>query len=122
LRQPVPEGAKLFAQGIEVAGISFESTQENALSFAYGKERSLELKRDPQNPYDQNAIEVIGHWKDKEGKECSGLLGYVPRELAARIAKEASSSQLYATLETLIFPRRKKSPGIRFSIWASSSK
>jgi len=122
LRQPVPEGAQLFAQGIEVAGISFESTRENALSFAYGKERSLEMKCDPQNPYDQNAIEVIGHWRDEKEKEHSGLLGYVPRELAARIAKEASSSQLYATLETLIFPRRKKSPGIRFSIWASSSK
>jgi len=120
LRQPPPEGAQLFAQGIEVAGISFESSRENALSFAYGKERSLELRRDPQNPFDQNAIEVIGRWRDKERKECSGLLGYVPRELAARMAKDASSSQLYATLETLILPRRKKSPGIRFSVWVSS--
>ncbi|MCR4433813.1 MAG: ImmA/IrrE family metallo-endopeptidase [Caldiserica bacterium] len=121
LRQPPPEGAKLFAQGIEVAGISFESARENALSFAYGKERSLELRRDPQNPYDQNAIEVIGHWRDKEGKEHSGLLGYVPRELAGRLTSEAPSSQLFATLETLILPRRKKSPGIRFSVWVSSS-
>jgi hypothetical protein len=117
LRQPAPEGAKLFAQGVEVAGISFESTKENALSFAYGKERSLELRRDPQNPYDQNAVEVLGHWRDKEGKECSGLLGYVPRELALRIAQEASSAELFATLETVILPRRRKSPGIRFSVW-----
>ncbi|MGB9554024.1 MAG: ImmA/IrrE family metallo-endopeptidase, partial [bacterium] len=122
LRQPPPEEAKLFAQGIEVAGISFDSARENALSFAYGKERSLELKRDPQNPCDQNAIEVIGHWRDEKGKEYSGLLGYVPRELAARLAQEAPKAQLSATLETLILPRRKKSPGIRFSIWASSSK
>jgi len=120
LRQPPPEGAKIFAQGIEVAGISFESTRENALSFSYGKERSLELKRDPQNPYDQNAIEVIGHWRDEKGEEHSGLLGYVPRELAARLAQEAPSFRLFATLETLIFPRRKKSPGIRFSVWISS--
>lgn len=120
LRQPHPEGAKLFAQGVEVAGISFDSARENALLFSYGKERSLELKRDPLNPYDPNAIEVIGHWRDEEGKEHSGLLGYVPKELAARIAKEAPSSQLYATLETLILPRRKKSPGIRFSVWVSS--
>ena len=120
LETTCPEGAKLFAQGMEVVGISFESTRENALSFAYGKERSLELKRDPQNPYDQNAIEVIGHWRDEEGKERSGLLGYVPRELAARLAQEAPSSQLFATLETLVFPRRKKSPGIRFSLWISS--
>jgi len=117
LRQPPPEGAKLFAQGIEVAGISFESTQESALSFSYGKERSLELRRDPQNPYDKNAIEVIGHWRDEEGKEHSGLLGYVPRELALRLAKDALSAELFATLETLILPRRRKSPGIRFSVW-----
>jgi len=117
LRQPVPEGAKLFAQGIEVAGISFESTRENVVHFVYGKERSLELKRDPQNPYDKNAIEVIGHWRDEEGKEHSGLLGYVPRELALRLAKDALSAELFATLETLILPRRRKSPGIRFSVW-----
>ncbi|MCR4428611.1 MAG: HIRAN domain-containing protein [Caldiserica bacterium] len=120
LRQPVPDGARLFAQGIEVAGISFESARENALSFAYGKERSLELKRDPGNPYDGNAVEVWGRWRSEEGKECYGLLGYVPRELALRLAQEAPSAELFATLETLILPRRKKSPGIRFSLWVSS--
>ena len=120
IRQPSPEGALLFAQGVEVAGISFEGTRENALHFAYGKERSLELKRDPLNPYDKNAVEVIGRWRDAQGKERSGLLGYVPRELALRLAQEASSSHLYVTLETLILPRRKKSPGIRFSVWVSS--
>jgi Zn-dependent peptidase ImmA (M78 family) len=117
LRQPSPEGALLFAQGVEVAGISFEGTRENALLFAYGKERSLELKRDPKNPYDKNAVEVLGRWYDAQGKECSGLLGYIPRELAARLAREAPEAQLYATLETVILPRRKKSPGIRFSVW-----
>jgi hypothetical protein len=81
----------------------------------------LELKRDPQNPYDQNAIEVIGYWRDEKGKEQSGFLGYVPRDLAARLARETPSAQLVATLETLILPRRKKSPGIRFSIWTRSS-
>ena len=121
LRQPAPEGAEFLAQGIEVAGISFDSARENALSFAYGKERSLEVKRDPLNPYDKNAVEVIGHWKDEKGKECSGLLGYVPKELAYRLAREAPEAQLYATLETVILPRRKKSPGIRFSVWVSSS-
>jgi hypothetical protein len=121
LRQPVPERAKLFAQGIEVAGISFDNARENAVHFAYGKERSLELRRDPQNPYDQNAVEVLGHWRDEKGKEHSGLLGYVPRELAARLAQEAPKAKLSATLETLILPRRKKSPGIRFSVWVSSS-
>ncbi|MDI6868541.1 MAG: ImmA/IrrE family metallo-endopeptidase [Coprothermobacterota bacterium] len=121
LRQPHPEGAKLFAQGVEVAGISFDSARENALLFSYGKERSLELKRDPLNPYDPNAIEVIGHWKDSQGKERSCLLGYIPKELASRLAKEVPSSELFATLETLILPRGKKSCGIRFSIWTHSS-
>jgi hypothetical protein len=69
----------------------------------------------------KNAIEVIGHWKDKEGKECSGLLGYVPRELAANLAQEFPKAKIFATLEILIFPRRKKSPGIRFSVWVSPS-
>jgi len=120
LRQPAPEGAEFLAQGVEVAGISFEGTRENAFHFAYGKERSLELRRDPLNPYDKNAVEVIGRWRDAQGKERSGLLGYVPKELAARLAREAPEAQLYATLETVILPRRKKSPGIRFSVWFSS--
>ena len=117
LRQAPPEGAKLMAQGIEVAGISFEGTKENAFLFAFGRDRSLKLKRDPLNPYDQNAVEVIGHWKDSQGKECSGLLGYIPKELAFRLAQEAPKEQLSATLETVILPRGKKSPGIRFSVW-----
>ena len=120
LRQAPPEGAKLMAQGIEVAGISFEGTKENAFLFAFGRDRSLKLKRDPLNPYDQNAVEVLGHWSDAQGKERSGLLGYVPKELASRLAKEAPKEQLSATLETVILPRGKKSPGIRFSVWTSS--
>ena len=119
LRQAPPEDAKLIAQGIEVAGISFEGAKENAFLFAFGKDRSLKLKRDPLNPYDQNAVEVIGNWKDEEGKECSGLLGYIPKELASRLAKEAPSSEIFATLETIILPRGKKSCGIRFSVWVS---
>jgi len=120
LRQAPPEGTKLMAQGIEVVGISFEGTKENAFLFAFGRDRSLKLKRDPLNPYDQNAVEVLGRWKDKEGKECSGLLGYIPKELASRLAKEAPSSEIFATLETIILPRGKKSCGIRFSVWAFS--
>ncbi|MGB9833644.1 MAG: HIRAN domain-containing protein [bacterium] len=106
---------------MEVAGISFDSARESALSFAYGNERSLELKRDPQNPYDPNVVEVLGHWRDEKGKEHSGFLGYVPRELAARIAKEAPSANLVATLETLILPPEKEIPWDQFSIWASLS-
>lgn len=117
LRQPPPEGAELFAHGVEVAGISFEGTLENALSFVGGTSRSLVLRRDPGNPYDPNAVEVWGQWNDDEGIDRSGLLGYVPRELSARIALEFADAELYATLETLILPRRRKSPGIRFSLW-----
>jgi hypothetical protein len=57
---------------------------------------------------------VLGHWRDEKGKEHSGLLGYVPRELAARIAKEAPSANLVATLETLILPRKRNPPGSGF--------
>ena len=117
LRQAPPSGFRLFAQGVEVAGISFEDAQENAFLFSYRKERSLELRRDPENPYDKNAVEVLGRWSDENGKECSGHLGWVPKELAARLASETPQAELFATLETVIFPRGKKSPGLRFSIW-----
>jgi len=62
-------------------------------------------------------VEVLGRWKDEEGKEFSGHLGWVPKEIAARLATEAPRGELFATLETVILPRGKKSPGLRFSIW-----
>ncbi|MDI6869702.1 MAG: hypothetical protein QMD88_09075 [Coprothermobacterota bacterium] len=65
-------------------------------------------------------MEVIGHWKDAQGKERSGLLGYVPRKLSARIAEEKLQSKLSPTIDTLIFPWRNRSPGIRFSLWVCS--
>jgi len=89
LRQAPPPGFRLFTQGVEVAEISFEGTRENALLFAHGRERPLELRRDPLNPFDPNAVEVLGRWKDEEGKEFSGHLGWVPKEAAARLATEA---------------------------------
>jgi hypothetical protein len=77
----------------------------------------LRLERDPENEYDSNAIKVISHWQDSTGTWHQGRIGWVPRNVAAKIAARAPERQLYAAIELLIPPRAFKSPGIRMDIW-----
>lgn len=68
-----------------VAGVSFKnrdgSSRQKPLKRVKAKD-PIELLREPQNPFDPNAIGVW--WEDKKGLRHQ--LGYVPRHLAALLA------------------------------------
>lgn len=68
-----------------VAGISFENrdgSSRQAFARQVRKGDPLVLTREPENPFDPNAIAVA--WIDKEGVALQ--VGYVPRALAAVLA------------------------------------
>jgi len=44
-------------------------------------------------------------------------IGWVPREVAARIAFEAEGAPIYGVLQTLFKPDEGRNPGIRFGVW-----
>lgn len=73
---------------------------------AEGKRLSVTLARNPDNEYDENAIEV--HVKG------TGMIGHLTRPIAARLAPELDAGQVWlAQVETvLINPDHMDRPGI----------
>lgn len=57
------------------------------LSFAEGRRCRVEVEREPTNPHDANAIRVIGSWIDGQGAARREVLGYLGRDMAARLAE-----------------------------------
>lgn len=83
-RQPIPAGYRIYEEAVDVAGLQYRKSA--ARSFCRAKEPELSFRPEPTNKHDQNAICVVGSWRgwfwNKEAD-----LGYVPREIAARIAQ-----------------------------------
>ena len=80
---PIPSGYRIY-YGIDVAGVGRNvDTFEKVLSKGTV---TFELMPEPDNPYDKNAIMVQAKWKGFFGTK-TALLGYVPKEVAADIAK-----------------------------------
>lgn len=120
VRQLPPEGFSRLAEEVAmVAGISLESYRQAAVAFMQGRRRRLLLRREGDNPADRNAIQVVGVWRDRCGQKGQGALGYVPRQVAARVAAELEpGAPLAATLILFFAPGAGRSPGIRFSLWS----
>jgi hypothetical protein len=90
LDQPIPDGYRIYADRIEVAGIANYRT--DAESFISAGEKWVELQRDPQNAFDRNAIKVIGCKKGFFGTKRL-MLGYVPRDVA-RVMVESGVAEI----------------------------
>ncbi len=109
-------GGLTYTRDVEVAGISRDDACVNAEALIRGTDRHLTLERDPANPYDRNAIKVIGFWRDNNGNERSGQIGWVPKETARDIAKEHPDAPLAATIRKMFTPDKKRSPGMIIDI------
>jgi HIRAN domain len=83
----------LAARGLRVAGVAGAAAHHQE---AVGKEdvgpgRALELRRDPANEHDPNAIAV---YPAGDGEQ----VGWVPRELAAELAPELDAGRPWSAL------------------------
>jgi hypothetical protein len=88
----LPRDAPQLAQrGLHVAGVAGAGRHHAAAlaSEAAAPGRPLELRRDPGNPHDPNAIAVHAG---------GDQLGFVPRELAAEIAPELDAGRAWAAV------------------------
>lgn len=83
-RTPIPEGYQIYEEWLEVAGV--HRRRADVIAFIKGRDPWLEFELEPTNRRDPNAIKVIGCTKGLFGPERRHI-GYVPAELAARIAK-----------------------------------
>jgi hypothetical protein len=79
------DAPELVARGIHVAGVAGARFQAATLeSEAAAPGRPLELRRDPDNEHDPNAIAVLAG---------GAQVGWVPRELAAELAPELDAGR-----------------------------
>lgn len=67
----------------KVAGVTFEGRQE-IIDTMHGTE-IIQLRPEPQNKYDENAIAVWVAFPPESGMEAAQV-GYLPKEVAAKVA------------------------------------
>jgi hypothetical protein len=89
-----------------------------AKQFVKGKDRQIELRKQPDNPYDKNAIEVYGHWTN-QGKSFIEKLGYLPSKVASSLVNEP---ELKATIKLMYLPTEETSVGIKIDVWTKMKK
>jgi HIRAN domain len=87
------EAPELAARGLRVVGVAGAAGHHAAAlaSEAAQPGRRLELRRDPANAHDPNAIAVHG---DEGGEQ----LGWVPREVAAELAPELDAGRPWSAV------------------------
>jgi hypothetical protein len=96
------EAAELAARGLRVAGVA-GAAQLHADALAsdgVAPGRPLELRRDPENEHDPNAIAVF-----EPG--AADQVGWVPREAAAELAPELDAGRPWAAI---VLREQRRSP------------
>jgi hypothetical protein len=96
------DAPELAARGLHVVGVAGAGTHhaEALGSETVGPGRALELRRDPSNPHDPNAIAVHA----APGGE---QVGWVPRELAAELAPQLDRGRAWSAL---VLREQRRSP------------
>jgi hypothetical protein len=96
------EAPELLAMGLRVAGVAGAGAHhaQALASDAVAPGGRLELRRDPDNPHDPNAIQV--HPADGGDQ-----VGWVPRELATELAPELDAGRPMAAV---VLREQRRSP------------
>lgn len=90
---PIPSACQIYEPRIQVAGLLHR--KDDAIRFVRTPvEHFLAFKTDPTNPYDANAIKVIG-----VAGNARYHLGFVLADIAKRLAKTSLANVVQARLE-----------------------
>jgi HIRAN domain-containing protein len=103
LEQEKPGQWSVFEDYCHVAGLNLPDRRSDVSRFFAGSYRWLELEREPGNPYDANAIRILGTFRDAAGAQHSVQLGYVPREVAALLSGKDVGT-LWPRIRFITFP------------------
>lgn len=104
------DAPELAAQGLHVVGVAGAGAHhaEALASDAVAPGRPLELRRDPDNPHDPNAIAVHAVGGDEQvGRGGDEQVGWVPRELAAELAPQLDAGDAWSAL---VLREQRRSP------------
>lgn len=97
--------------GSKVMGI--KNYQSFGRKWMVAPDKKLFVHHEPQNKFDPNTLAVVGVLGN--GKQ--GIMGYVPAEITAKIAKHIPSAQIYRQLDTACLPTFGKQLGLRVSLY-----
>lgn len=104
-----------------VAGTTFDNRQKY-LGYlkSQGKPFKTALVREPNNPYDKNAILIMAHTQDNKRMP----LGYVPRELAETLAPIIDAGRyIYINKVQIVGGGRGYNYGVTINIgWYTESR
>jgi hypothetical protein len=98
----IPDGHQIYV-GFKVAGITFR--KDDAEIFANSRDQTLELELDPTNQKDRNAIKVMGVCNHGRAH-----IGFVPKEIAAQIAKCGMFDVLRTRLDRIFWSDKEPDP------------
>jgi hypothetical protein len=101
--KPPKEYNKKIAEGVNVKALYLY--EKKVLDFIKGEEHSIFLEREPDNEFDSNAIKVIAKWIEGN-TEKSEIVGYVPREISAKVAKH-SGEAIIGCLQYIRLPKKQ---------------
>lgn len=90
-RVPIPEGFRIFHDRVDLPGLQHH--RANVVAFCRAQNQSIEFEPDPSNVHDPNAIRLIGGWKGWLFEK-RRLIGFVPRDIAAKIARSGLIAEL----------------------------
>src|SRR5262245_39516939 len=123
-RAQQPRGfRRKLAEYVPVTGISQGERALQAGLLITGREPRLELEPAPDAiPDHPEAIRVWGLWIDADGELHREELGWVPADVAVRIASDRGVHELAAVLRALFMPVEGRSPGVRMDIWTSARR
>lgn len=80
-------GKTIFAKAnVPVAGVTFENRQNKLISVLTADSCYMTLRREKNNNYDPNAIQVLAHITKNE-KKTTFTIGYIPKDKAFWLAK-----------------------------------
>jgi hypothetical protein len=93
------DAAEVLARGLHVVAVAGANHRAEALDAApAGPGAALELRRDPGNEHDPNAIEVLAG---------GVVIGFVPRDLATALATELDAGRPWSAV---VLRERRASP------------
>ena len=123
IHQKPPKGLpRKLHEFVKVAGIPHPPATARAEGLIAGTTRHVWLNRSLSKKYGPNAIEVVASWVDSNRAKCEGRVGWIPKALAARIAKDDPDTLIGATLKVMYRPEGRKSAGIRIDVWGQRRK
>lgn len=93
--QPIPADMRIYEPRLEVMGLSLRKS--DGAAFCKGKNRTLSFRPEPNNKHDPNAIAVVANWKGWIFSK-QAPLGYVPREVAARLSETQLTRSVHPRL------------------------